>query len=98
MKQPKALTQKEVEKSLKKLSEWEPNKKFTQLAKSFSFPNFVAALAFLAKVTVHAEVMDHHPEVELKYGELKVKLSTQSAKGLTKRDFELAQRIDNLSR
>jgi len=95
---PKAFSQKDVEKGLKKLSEWVPNKKHTAITKTYAFPNFIAALAFLAKVTVHAEVMDHHPEVELKYGELTIKLSTDSVKGLTKSDFELASRIDGLSR
>lgn len=95
---PKAYTQKDVEKGLKKLSLWVPNKKHTQITKTFEVPNFVAALAFLAKVTVHAEVMGHHPEVELSYGKLVIKLSTDSVKGLTKSDFELAARIDGLSR
>jgi len=95
---PKAFAQKDVEKQLRKLSEWAPNKKHTEITKTFKFPNFVAALAFLAKVTVHAEVMDHHPVATLSYGELKLTLSTDSVKGLTKSDFELASRIDNLSR
>lgn len=94
----KAFTEKELKKRLEKLSEWKPNAKHTQISKSFSFPNFVATLAFLAKVTVHAEVMDHHPEIELSYGMLKVTLSTTSVNGLTKNDFELAGRIDGLSR
>ncbi len=94
----KPLTEKQVKKSLEKLSEWQPNKKHTSITKEYSFPNFVAALAFLAKVTVHAEVMDHHPVAELSYGKLILTLSTDSAKGLTKKDFELAARVDNLTK
>lgn len=95
---PKAFTEKEAKKRLEKLSEWKPNAKHTQISKSYSFPNFVSALAFLAKVTVHAEVMNHHPEIELSYGTLKVILSTANVSGLSKYDFELAGRIDGLSR
>jgi 4a-hydroxytetrahydrobiopterin dehydratase len=94
----KPLTEKQVKKSLEKLSEWQPNKKHTAITKEYSFPNFVSALAFLAKVTVHAEVMDHHPVAELSYGKLTLTLSTDSAKGLTKKDFELAQRVDKLTK
>ena len=94
----KPYTKSDVEKNLKKLSEWKPNVKHTQIVKTYSFPNFVAALAFLAKVTVHAEVLEHHPEILLTYGEMKVTLYTKDAKGLTKKDFELAGRIDGLSR
>lgn len=97
-KAPKALSEKDVVKHLQKLSQWEPNKKHTEISKAFEFPNFVAALAFLAKVTVHAEVMDHHPVAELSYGRLLLTLSTHDAKGLTKADFELAARVDNLTK
>jgi 4a-hydroxytetrahydrobiopterin dehydratase len=92
------LSEKQVEKELQKLSEWKPNKKHTEISKEYSFPNFVAALAFLAKVTVHAEVMDHHPVAELSYGTLVLTLSTSTVKGLTKKDFELAAKLDRLSR
>jgi 4a-hydroxytetrahydrobiopterin dehydratase len=94
----KAFTQKQVSQSLEKLSEWEPNKKNTEITKTFTFPNFVAALAFLAKVTVHAEIADHHPTAELSYGKLVITLSTHSAQGLTKKDFDLAKKIDGLGR
>ena len=94
----KSFSEKEVQSSLRKLSEWVPNKKHTSISKSFVFPNFIGALAFLAKVTVHAEVMNHHPEATLSYGKLVITLSTHSVKGLTKSDFELARRIDGLSK
>jgi len=57
----------------------------------------VYALAFVAKVTVHAEVMKHHPSFELYGGKVKMKLFTDEAKGLTSKDFALAKRIDKLS-
>lgn len=94
----KPFSQKEVLASLRKLSEWKPNKKHTEISKEFLFPNFISALAFLAKVTVHAEVINHHPEATLTYGKLVITLCTHSAKGLTKSDFELAKRIDGLSK
>jgi 4a-hydroxytetrahydrobiopterin dehydratase len=90
-------TKKEVEKHLKTLSGWKVNPKYTSLTKSFSFSTFVAGLAFSAKITVHAEVLEHHPEITLTYGNVKVTLTTHDAKGLTKKDFELASRIDGLS-
>lgn len=92
------LNAKQVKKSLEKLSEWQPNKKHTAITKTYAFPNFVSALAFLAKVTVHAEVMEHHPVAELSYGKLIVTLTTDSAQGLTKKDFEFARRIDALTK
>lgn len=92
----KQFTKKEVEKKMKALSGWKVNPKYTVLSKAFSFPSFIAGLSYIAKIAVHAEVMEHHPELELTYGEVKVRLTTHDAKGLTKKDFELAERIDSL--
>ncbi len=96
MKKQPQFKKKEIDKKLKDLSEWKLNPKYTMLSKSFKFPSFIAGLAFIAKITVHAEVLEHHPDIELSYGEVKVKLTTHDADGLTKKDFELAKRIDGL--
>lgn len=96
MSKKKPYTQKQVDKALSSLSDWTVNKTGTQLSRTFIFSNFVVALAFCAKIAVHAEVLDHHPDLELSYGKVKVKLSTHDAKGLTKHDFELAKRINEL--
>ena len=90
------LTEKDVSKKFKALSQWQLNKKNTELSRTFEFPSFITGLAFIAKITVHAEIMGHHPDVELSYGKVKVKLTTHDAKGLTNADFELAKKIDAL--
>ncbi len=94
----KQFTKKQVEKHLKDLSGWKVNPKHTSLSKTFEVPNFVSGLAFAAKIAVHAEVLEHHPEITLSYDSVKIALTTHDAKGLTKNDFELAERIDNLKR
>ena len=85
-----ALTEKQIHRLLKALSDWHINKKYTTLSRTFSTPNFVTGLAFVAKITVHAEILNHHPDVELSYKEVKVTLTTHDLGGLTKKDFELA--------
>ncbi len=97
MKTIKPYTKKQLTKALTSVPEWSLNKTSTQLTRTFSFKNFVAALAFCAKIAVHAEVLDHHPLLELSYGQVKVKLHTHEVKGITKLDIELAKRIDNLT-
>jgi len=92
----KPLTKKDIEKNLKSFSGWTVSKNETLLSKTFEFPNFVTALAFCAKIAVHAEVIGHHPDLELSYGKVKVKLTTHEIKGLSKLDFDLAKRIEGL--
>ena len=43
-----------------------------------------------------AEVAFHHPDIELSYASLKVKLRTHSANGVTNKDFELARKIEQM--
>ena len=95
-KKKKILDKKDVEKHLRDLSGWKQNPAHTVISKSFDFPTYITALAFVAKIAVHAEVVGHHPDIELSYGKVKVKLTTHEHNGLTKKDFELAERIDGL--
>ncbi|MCF7815961.1 MAG: 4a-hydroxytetrahydrobiopterin dehydratase [Candidatus Pacebacteria bacterium] len=95
-KQIKKLSTKEIEKSMRKVSDWTANAKQTELQQTFYFPSFLAGLAFVAKIAVHAEVSQHHPVIELSYEKVKVKLATHDCKGLTINDFKLAERIDGI--
>lgn len=67
-----------------------------ELEKSFKFPDFRSALAFTNQVGALAEEEGHHPDIFLAYGEVKLRLSTHSAKGLTENDFILAAKINEL--
>jgi 4a-hydroxytetrahydrobiopterin dehydratase len=67
-----------------------------QLEKNFKFPDFKKALGFTNRVGEIAEKQGHHPDVFLSYGEVRIQLSTHSAKGLTENDFILAAKINAL--
>jgi 4a-hydroxytetrahydrobiopterin dehydratase len=43
-----------------------------------------------------SEEEDHHPDIDIRYGKVKLSLSTHSEGGLTDMDFELAEKIDTL--
>lgn len=92
----KALTEKQVLARLAKLSGWSINKKATELSKSYETHSFVAGLAFLARIAVYAEVLQHHPVVEVSFAHVTVTLTTHEATGLTTKDFELAKKIDSI--
>lgn len=67
-----------------------------QLTKTFTFPDFVSALAFVNKVGALAEEANHHPDIALSYGKVVISLTTHSQKKVTDKDHALAQRIDEL--
>lgn len=57
---------------------------------------FADALAYVNAVAVLAEEMDHHPDIDIRWNRVTLRLSTHSAGGLTGADLELAGRIDDL--
>jgi 4a-hydroxytetrahydrobiopterin dehydratase len=67
------------------------------IQKRFVFTDFSAAFGFMARVALAAEQMNHHPEWTNVYRIVDVILSTHDAGGLTRRDVELAQRMDRFA-
>lgn len=63
------------------------------LEKEFEFPDFASALEFVNAVGAIAEAQNHHPDIELSYGVVKVKIWTHKIGGLTESDFILAAKI-----
>jgi 4a-hydroxytetrahydrobiopterin dehydratase len=66
------------------------------ITKSFTFPDFKAALAFVNKVGEVAESQGHHPDVFLGWGKAEITTWTHKIDGLTESDFILAAKIDKL--
>lgn len=69
-----------------------------KLHREFRFDSFEAAFRFMTAVAVEAEALDHHPEWFNVYSRVEVWLVTHDAGGLTEIDFDLADRMDCLSR
>ena len=60
-------------------------------------PDFARALAFVNAVGRLAELADHHPDVDIRWGTVTLRLSTHSAGGITSRDLDLASSIERLT-
>jgi len=67
-----------------------------QLEKAFKFPDFLKALHFTNQVGKLAQKENHHPDIYLSYGEVRLQLSTHSVGGLSPNDFILAAKINQL--
>ena len=66
------------------------------LLKTFAFPDFVTALAFVNKAGAIAEEEGHHPDLLLTWGKVEVKIWTHKVDGLTESDFILAAKLDRI--
>ena len=61
------------------------------------FETFSDAVAFVNEVAALAEEADHHPDIEIHWNEVVLRLWTHTAGGVTQLDLELARRIDALA-
>jgi 4a-hydroxytetrahydrobiopterin dehydratase len=68
-----------------------------RLCKTFHFNNFSAAWAFMSRVALLAEKMDHHPNWSNVYGEVHIALYTHSAGQVTDLDRAFAKAVEELA-
>ena len=87
------LTAKEIAPLLAQMEGWkvEDDKR---LSKSFRFKNFVQAVDFVNALTQIAEQEQHHPDLYVRWGEVRVYLWTHKIDGLTESDFVMGAKID----
>lgn len=79
------------------LSGWSELPGRDAIAKSFKFADFNAAFAFMTRVALKAEAMDHHPEWFNVYNKVNIVLATHDAGGLSALDVEMATFIDAIA-
>ena len=88
------LSTNEIETLLQGLDGWTLADDGLAIGKTFKFGGFARAFGFMAECALYAEKLDHHPEWSNVYRTVEIKLSTHSAKGLSKLDFDLATLMD----
>jgi 4a-hydroxytetrahydrobiopterin dehydratase len=67
------------------------------LEQTFRFKDFAAAIDFVNRVAEAAEEANHHPDIEIHYNHVKLRLWTHSQQAITERDRELAARASTLA-
>ena len=88
------LSNAEIDDALTGLPEWRLAE--GSITRTVELPTFPAAIAFVSRVADAAEAADHHPDIDIRWRKLTFTLSTHSAGGLTKKDVDLAHKIDAL--
>jgi 4a-hydroxytetrahydrobiopterin dehydratase len=91
---PEPMPAAEIKSALKRVPAWEHAKK--AIERTFEFEDFTMAIDFVNSVAEIAEEEEHHPDIDVRYNRVTLRLSTHSAGGLTDADFDVAERIDTL--
>ena len=90
-----ALTKKEVLEVLP--DQWHYLTANKSISRDFEMKNFLGAVAFVNAIAPLAEKADHHPDLMIHdYKNVEVLLSTHSEGGVTKKDIDLATKINDL--
>jgi 4a-hydroxytetrahydrobiopterin dehydratase len=67
-----------------------------ELVKVVRAKDFAGAMAFVNAVAERAEAAGHHPDIDIRWNTVTLRLSTHSAGGITEADLALAAEIDRL--
>jgi 4a-hydroxytetrahydrobiopterin dehydratase len=67
-----------------------------QLERTYEWPAFLTGIEFVSQLAKLAEAADHHPDIDIRWRKVTLRLVTHDAGGLTLRDTELAAKADAL--
>jgi len=88
------MDQADIETRLGELPGW--SRDGEAIVREFKRGDFVGAVRFVDAIVAPAEALGHHPDIEISWETVTVRITTHSAGGLTAADFDLAGRIDQL--
>jgi 4a-hydroxytetrahydrobiopterin dehydratase len=86
------LSDQEIDDELQSCDGW--SRQGDAIVKEFDRGDFAGSVDFVNALAPAAEDMNHHPDLEISWSKVLVKITTHSEGGLTQNDFELARKVD----
>jgi 4a-hydroxytetrahydrobiopterin dehydratase len=90
---PQKLSDLEIQRALGSLPGW--SRRGETLIKTYTFEKFAQGIAFVDRVALAADAMNHHPDIDIRYTKISIALSTHDAGGITQSDLTLAEKIEH---
>jgi 4a-hydroxytetrahydrobiopterin dehydratase len=84
-----ALTAKEINLHLKTVPEW--TKRAKTILRTFKFEGFLNGIEFVNRIAKRAQKLNHHPDIDIRYDQVTLTLTTHDEGGITEKDFILAR-------
>jgi 4a-hydroxytetrahydrobiopterin dehydratase len=88
------LSGEEIAKEMATLEGWRLEQ--PAITRLFQFKDFLAAIKFVNAVAKDAEKANHHPDIDIRWNKVILRLTTHDSGGLTKKDFALARVCNEL--
>ncbi len=89
------LTKRRIKLELTRVAGWRLRGK--NISRTFAFEDFAQSMRFVNLVAKRAELMNHHPDILIRYSMVRLSLTTHDEGGLTIKDFKLAKKINRIS-
>tara|TARA_B100000686_G_C16063707_1_gene605891 strand:- start:7 stop:288 length:282 start_codon:yes stop_codon:yes gene_type:complete len=77
-----------------KNNNWLLSDKNISVSKIFNFKNFTDAFLWMTEIAISSEINNHHPEWKNVYNRIDVTLTTHDEAKVTKKDYDLAMKMD----
>ena len=89
-----ALTAKRVSLHLEAVPCW--SKRAQTILRTFKFEGFLKGIAFVNRIARKAQKLNHHPDIDIRFDKVTLKLTTHDEGGITEKDFSLARQCDEI--
>jgi 4a-hydroxytetrahydrobiopterin dehydratase len=89
-----ALTIKEINLYLKAIPDW--SRRAKAICRTFQFEGFMLSIAFVRRIAKQAQKNNHHPDIDIRFDKVTLKLTTHDEGGITEKDFSLARQCDEV--
>jgi 4a-hydroxytetrahydrobiopterin dehydratase len=89
-----ALHSKEIKLHLQAVPDW--SKRAQTILRTFKFEGFLKGIDFVNRIAAKAQKMNHHPDIDVRFDEVTLTLSSHDEGGITEKDFSLAKQCDEV--
>ena len=87
-----ALTTKQIRASLNAVSNW--SQRAQTICRTYKFDGFLMSIAFVRRIAKRAEKMNHHPDIDVRFDQVTLTLTTHDEGGITEKDTDMAKKLD----
>ena len=89
-----ALHNKQIKLNLQAVPKW--SKRAQTILRTYKFEGFLKGIEFVNRIAAKAQKMNHHPDIDIRFDQVTLTLTTQDEGGITEKDFSLAKQCDEV--
>jgi len=89
-----ALHTKQIKLNLQAVPNW--SKRAQTILRIFKFEGFLKGVDFVNRIAAKAQKMNHHPDIDIRFDQVTLTLTTHDEGGITEKDFLLAKQCDEV--